>query len=155
MKKLIHLFIFCMMLSIATISFAGVGKNNFQFQISEYHTQRQGGQTLDVYIRYAMKDNVDYSQYFDYRNLRENVLKYLEPSADLPANVFWEIIVAKLAEELRAKYSLAGISVQFLVYPNEKGAVYEPGFHGPIYTVGDVIPLTQVVTPVGIHQASK
>jgi hypothetical protein len=33
------------------------------------------------------------------------------------------------------------------VYPNENGDIYEPGFHGPIYTVGDVIALNQVVSP--------
>lgn len=122
-------------------------KNNFQFQISRYHTARQGGQTLDFYVRYAMKDDVDYSKYPDYRELRNIVLPYLEPSEKLPVNTFWEIIAEKIAVDLVSRYPLAGISVQLLVHPNESGSISEPGFHGPIYTVGDVIPLSQVVIP--------
>lgn len=145
MKKIIYLVIFSVLLSTANFAFAS--KNNFQFQISSYKTQRQGGQTLDLYVRYAMKDNVDYSSYPDYRDLRSITLKYLEPTDALPVNIFWEIIAAKMAEELMSRYPLSGISVQMLVYPNEQGSIFEPGFHGPIYTTGDVIPLSQVVIP--------
>lgn len=67
---------------------AYASKNNFQFQIDQYHTTRQSGQTLDVNVRYAMKDNVSYDQYPDYRELRKIALKYLEPTADLPINTY-------------------------------------------------------------------
>lgn len=145
MKKLIQLFIAITLISGSTWTFAG--NNNFQFQISEYHTKRQAGQVLDVYVRYAMKDEVKYSQYPDYRELRKIAMKYLEPTADLPINTYWEIIAAKMSEELMASYPLSGVSIQMLVYPNEKGTIYEPGFHGPIFTVGDAIPFNNVVTP--------
>jgi hypothetical protein len=145
MKKLIYLLFFSVLAITANISFAG--KNNFQFQISEYHTQRQGGQILDLYIRYAMKEDVDYSKYPDYRELRKIAVKYLEPTDALPVNTYWEVIAAKLAKDLMSKYPISGISTQVLVYPNENGAIYEPGFHGPIYTEGDVVPLAQVVIP--------
>ena len=153
MKKLIYLFVFSVLVITINISFAG--KNNFQFQINGYHTQRQGGQILDLYIRYAMKDDVDYSKYPDYRELREIAVKYLEPTNALPVNTFWEVIAAKLAEDLMSKYPISGISTQFLVYPNESGAIYEPGFHGPIYTVGDVVPLAQVVVPTDSRKSFK
>lgn len=146
MKKIIYLFVFSLLALTVNISFAG--KNNFQFQISKYHTERQEGQTLDLYVRYAMKDDVDYSKYPDYRELRKIAIKYLEPTTDIPKNTYWEVIAAKIAEDLMSKYPISGISTQILVYPNESGAIYEPGFHGPIYTVGDVIPLTQVVLPI-------
>ena len=134
-------------LSLTLASFAFAGKMNFQFQISDYHTQRQAGQTLDVYVRYAIKDKVASSKYPDYRELRKIVISYLEPTASLPVNIFWEVIAAQLAEDLMSRYSFSGISVQILVHPNERGVIFEPGFHGPIYTVGDVIPLSQVVIP--------
>lgn len=153
MKKIIHLFIFSVLLTATSISFAS--KNNFQFQVSRYHTERQGGQTLDMYIRYAMKDGVDYSSYPDYRELRAIAMKYLEPTNTLPINTYWEVIAAKLGDDLMSKYPMSGISVQLLVYPNEKGDIYEPGFHGPIYTVGDVIPLTQVVVPAATNENLK
>ena len=146
MKKIIHIFVISWIMVAGGVAFAS--KNNFQFQISHYHTQRQSGQTLDVNIRYAMKDGVDYSNYPDYRELRTIAMKYLEPSANLPINTFWEVIAEKLGEELMSRYPFSGISVQMLVYPNEKGVISEPGFHGPIYTVGDVIPFTQILLPI-------
>lgn len=146
MNKVIQVIIVSVLLSVTSLAFAS--KNNFQFQVDGYHTKRQGGQTLNVYVRYALKDNADYSSYPDYRELRTIAMRYLEPTDKLPENTFWEIIAAKLGEELMSRYPFSGVSVQFLVHPNDGGAVYEPGFHGPIYTIGDVIPLTQVVMPV-------
>lgn len=134
--------------AMITVNKSDAAENNFQFQISHYHTQRQGGQTLDLNVRYTMKDEVDYSQYLDYRDLRNIALTYLEPSERLPTNIFWEVIAAKIGDDLMTRYPMAGISVQILVYPNENGIVSEPGFHGPIYTRGAVLPLNQVVSPM-------
>lgn len=145
MKKLIQLVMVSLLLTTAPLSFAA--KNNFQFQINNYHTQRQAGQTFDFYVRYAMKDDVDYTQYPDYRELRSIVMSYFEPTDALPINTYWEIIAAKLADDLMSRYPLAGISVQLLVHDNEKGTIAEPSDHGPIYTVGDVIPLNQTGHP--------
>jgi hypothetical protein len=146
MNKFIQIF-FVLILTAAHIAHAA--KNNFQFQISNYQTQRQGGQTLDLYVRYAMKDEIDYSRYPDYRELRSIALQYLEPSDKLPVNTYWEVIAAKIGDDLAARYPLAGISVQMLVHPNESGSIYEPGFHGPVYTAGDVVPFGQAVVPSG------
>ena len=145
MKKFIQLLLIHVLIFSSAAVFAN--KNNFQFQISEYHTQRQSGQTLAVYVRYALKDSVESSQYPDYRNLRAVVASYLEPSTKLPIDTYWEIIAEKMAQDLMSQYPLAGISIQLLVYPSERADAFEPGFHGPIYTVGDVIPLNQVVIP--------
>jgi hypothetical protein len=141
MKKFIYMLIVSVLVTSSSLVFAS--KNNFQFQVSEYHTQRQSGQTLDMFVRYAMKDDVSYSQYPDYRELRKIAASYLEPSSELPANTYWEIVAAKIAENLMSRYPLSGVSVQLLVYPNDNGGISEPGFHGPIYTTGDVIPFNQ------------
>lgn len=134
------------MLTVANISYAA--NNNFQFQISDYHTKRQGGQTIDVNVRYAIKDDVDYLKYPDYIKVREIVLTYLEPNQKFPVNTYWEILAANIGNDLLAQYPIfAGVSIQMIVYPNEKGAIPEPGFHGPIYTKGDVIPFSQVIIP--------
>jgi hypothetical protein len=145
MNKFILMIIIVFTVTATNLVYAA--KNTFQFQINNYHTARQGGQTLDIYVRYSMKDNIDYSQYSDYRELRNIVLPYLEPSKKLPENTFWEIIASKIGDDLMSRYPMAGISVQILVAPNENGPISEPGFHGPIYTVGDVIPFSQVVMP--------
>lgn len=110
MKKLPQYILFAMLLVVTTLSFAA--KNNFQFQIENYHTQRQSGQTFDFYIRYAMKDDVDYSKYPDYRELRNIAMSYFEPTEALPVNTYWEVIAATLADDLMSRYPLAGISVQ-------------------------------------------
>lgn len=145
MNNFIKIILVTVSLTASSLSFAA--KNHFQFQITNYHTQRQSGQTIDVYVRYAMKDTVDYSKYPDYRDLRNIAMQYLEPTQQLPTNTFWEVIAAKLGDELMSRYPMAGVSVQLLTYPNPNGSISEPGFHGPIYTVGEVIPLSQVVLP--------
>ena len=150
MYKFFQIIFISFALTAASISYAA--KNNFQFQINSYHTERQGGQTLDLYVRYTMKDDVDYSNYPDYRVLRNIALTYLKPSEKLPINTYWEVIAAKMAEDLKSRYPMAGISVQILVYPNENGTISEPGFHGPIYTIGNVIPFSQVVIPTGSNK---
>lgn len=114
-------------------------RNYFQFEIANYHTTRQSGQTLNVYIRYAYKPNLDTKLYPDYRKLRAQAMKYLEPTTDLPINVYWEIIATQLGKELMREYPLAAISVQLEVLDNPTGN--EPGTHGPIYTLGDITPL--------------
>jgi hypothetical protein len=141
MKKIIYFLIFNVAFLFITPLWAS--KNNFQFQLNEYHTQRQSGQTLDMYIRYSLKDEVAYSQYPDYRELRSIAITYLEPTAKFPADTYWEVIAAAIGEDLMARYPLSGVSIQLLVYPNENSNTYEPGFHGPIYTTGDVIPFNQ------------
>jgi hypothetical protein len=124
-----------------TIQANKMHQTNFQFQIQQYATHRQGGQMLNVYIRYGLKSGLDKTQYPDYRDLRKVVMTYLEPSSDLPENTFWEIIAQKIGNQLYHQFPVAGVSVQLLVFPNESGQIYEPGFHGPIYTIGNITAL--------------
>ncbi|MBI5448470.1 MAG: hypothetical protein HY939_07100 [Gammaproteobacteria bacterium] len=140
MRKIIYGLLISVLLTTTSLAFAS--KNNFQFQVKEYHTQRQSGQTLDLNIRYALKDDLAISQYPDYRDLREKALHYLEPSEKLPADVYWELIAQEIGTDLMSHYPLSGISVQILVYSNDDPGRYEPGLHGPTYTVGDVIPFS-------------
>ncbi|KTD59365.1 hypothetical protein Lsan_2269 [Legionella santicrucis] len=116
-------------------------KNYFQFVIPQYHTTRQSGQTLNVYVRYAYKKNLPSNKYPDYRVLRAIILKYLEPSEELPAEVFWEILAAQMGKELMGSFSLDGISIQLEVLDNQNPESYEPGDHGPTFTMGDIAPL--------------
>ncbi|KTC82073.1 hypothetical protein [Legionella cincinnatiensis] len=116
-------------------------RNYFQFVIPQYHTTRQSGQTLSVYVRYAYKKNLPSSKYPDYRVLRTTILKYLEPSEEFPAEVFWEILAAQMGKELMASFSLDGISIQLEVLDNQNPESYEPGDHGPTFTIGNIAPL--------------
>jgi hypothetical protein len=116
-------------------------KNYFQFVIPKYHTTRQSGQTVNIYVRYAYQKNLPTSEYPDYRNLRTTILKYMEPSDKFPAEVFWEILATNMAKELMKDFPLAGVSIQLIVLDNQDPNTYEPGDHGPIVTIGKIAPL--------------
>lgn len=116
-------------------------RNYFQFSISKYHTTRQSGQIVDIYVRYAYKKDLATSKYPDYRILRTNLLKYMEPSEELPAHVFWEILATRMGKELMGDFPLSGVSVQLNVLDNPNPDSNEPGDHGPVFTMGDIAPL--------------
>lgn len=116
-------------------------RNYFQFVIPKYHTRRQGGQTVSVYVRYAYKKSLPTNKYPDYRLLRTQVLTYMEPTNEFPAEVFWEILATKMGKTLMKDYPLDGISIQMTVYDNQDPNTYEPGDHGPIFTMGNIAPL--------------
>jgi hypothetical protein len=116
-------------------------KNYFQFVISKYHTTRQSGQTVNIYVRYAYKSELPTSEYPDYRILRSTILRYMEPSDAFPAEVFWEILATNMGRELMRDFPLEGVSIQLAVLDNQNPGSYEPGDHGPIFTVGKIAPL--------------
>lgn len=116
-------------------------KHYFQFKIACYHTTRQSGQTINVYVRYAYKTGIKDHEYPDYRLLRDRVMNYMEPSENFPEATFWEILARSMAEELMKDYPLAAVSVQLEVLDNPSPDAYEPGDHGPTYTIGDIPPL--------------
>jgi hypothetical protein len=124
-----------------TTQLSNTEKNYFQFAIPKYETKRQGGQVVNVYVRFAYKKDIPTSEYFDYRIMREDVLKYMEPSDNYPSEVFWEILATAMGRELMSKYPLDGISIQLDVINNLDPNAFEPGDHGPIYTVGQILPL--------------
>ncbi|MFA6302367.1 MAG: hypothetical protein WC627_04430 [Legionella sp.] len=116
-------------------------RNYFQFEIPKYETQRQGGQTVTVYVRYAYQKGLPESKYVDYRVMRQDILKFMEPTDEYPANVFWEILATTMGKDLMQHYPLDGVSVQLVVFDNPRPGTYEPGDHGPIYTIGTIEPL--------------
>lgn len=116
-------------------------RNYFQFAIAKYQTSRQSGQTLNIYVRYAYKQGLPAKDYPDYRLLRKVVLQYMEPTDELPTDVYWEIIAAKLGKNLMQSFPLEGVSVQLEVLDNQNPNTFEPGDHGPIFTMGNIAPL--------------
>jgi hypothetical protein len=116
-------------------------KNYFQFTIQNHHTTRQSGQVVNIYVRYAYKKGLPESEYFDYRIMRTKILKYMEPSDELPAGIFWEIIATKMGKELMHEFHLDGISIQLVVLDNPSPDANEPGDHGPTFTLGNIAPL--------------
>lgn len=143
MRVYSKIFLFCFtLLNCSNYAWAEKENNYFQFAIAHYHTTRQSGQELNVYVRYAYKNNLPYEQYFDYRVAREDILKYLEPSEEFPKEVFWEILATQMGKQLMSKYPLKGVSVQLEVLDNPNKDSFEPGDHGPIYTIGEIEPLS-------------
>ena len=114
--------------------------NSFQFVIANYHTTRQSGQIVNVYIKYAYKKNLPPSEYFDYKLMRLKILKYMEPSEEFPAEIYWEIIASSMGRELMKDFPLDGVRIQLMVLDNQNPDSYEPGDHGPIFTMGHVDP---------------
>lgn len=117
-------------------------RNYFQFVIPKYQTHRQGGQTISVYVRFAYKQGLPESQYVDYRLMRKDVLSYLEPSDEYPINVFWEILATTMGHDLMKNYPIEGVSVQLVVFDNQNPDTFEPGDHGPVFTTGNIEPLS-------------
>ncbi len=116
-------------------------KNYFQFVIPNYQTTRQSGQTVNIYVKYAYKKDLPIKEYSDYRLVRAKILEYMEPSDALPAQLFWEIIATHMGRKLMSEFPLDGVSVQLTVLDNQNPNSYEPGDHGPIFTVGKIEPL--------------
>ncbi|MDI9818400.1 MULTISPECIES: hypothetical protein [unclassified Legionella] len=116
-------------------------KNYFQFVISDYHTTRQAGQTVNIYVRYAYKKDLSTNEYPDYRVLRAKILEYMEPSDEFPAGVFWEILAINMGRALMSDFPLDGVSIQLTVLDNQNPDSYEPGDHGPVVSIGKIAPL--------------
>lgn len=123
----------------ASVLMATQERNYFQFDVLNYHTTRQSGQTLNVYIRYRYKQASDHPVYFDYRPMRTLAISYLEPTVDYPKEVYWEDIAIAMGRELVKKFPIEAISIQLDVEDNPTHQ--EPGNHGPAYTYGDIEPL--------------
>jgi hypothetical protein len=148
MRNTLKMTIGCIMICVTTLSLGKSlnnahqsEKNYFQFSIMQYHTSRQSGQTVNIYVRYAYKKNLPTNAYPDYRILRTTILKYMEPSDALPANIFWELIATQMGKVLMKKFPLDGVSIQLHVLDNPDAPINEPGDHGPIYTIGQIAPL--------------
>lgn len=148
MKNIVRMILFVVAISSGPVSLWAASnhddmreKNYFQFVIPRYHTTRQSGQTVNIYVRYAYKNGLSTSEYPDYRLLRTTILKYMTPSAEFPADSFWEILATAMGRELMKHFPLDGVSIQLTVLDNQNPDSYEPGDHGPVFTIGKIAPL--------------
>jgi hypothetical protein len=148
MPKLLQTMIFLVMITLGFTSLDAAAnqdvyseKNYFYFAIPKYNTKRQGGQTVNIYVKFAYKKGLPTSQYVDYRLMRKDMLQYMEPSSKLPAEIFWEIIATKIGRTLMHRYPIEGVSVQLEILDNPNPDTYEPGDHGPIFTAGAIEPI--------------
>jgi hypothetical protein len=55
-------------------------------------------------------------------------------------NTFWEFIAQEIGNTLFKKYFnvITGIQVKLSVLPHTTNNNFEPGLHGPTYTLGDI-----------------
>ena len=76
--------------------------------------------------------------YLDYREVRRLVLKFAQPSAELPMGVQWELINEELVKEIYSKYGgqITAVSSQIQVLSEINPQISEPGNHGSIVTIG-------------------
>lgn len=144
MKNLFKALMIMITLAYIPVSYGSVisdrtEKNYFLFTITNYHTTRQSGQVVNIYVKYAYPKNLPSSDYPDYRKLRTSILQYMEPTKEFPADVYWEILATQMGKELMHNFPLSGVSIQLYVLDNPAGN--EPSDHGPIYTIGDITPL--------------
>jgi hypothetical protein len=137
--KMALLFISTLCFTSNSFAETAIEKNYFQFEVVKYHTTRQSGQTVNLYVKYAYKNNLKISDYPDYRELRKLAMKYLQPTKQLPENVYWEVLTPGIGKDLIKKFPIDAVSVQIEVLDNPSGN--EPGNHGSIYTYGNIIPL--------------
>ncbi len=107
----------------------------FNFKVLNYHTDRQGGQNMDIDINYKYKQ----LQSINYLLIRNDILKLVDVSVDL--DQYWETLARIIGDTVLIKYNkyLNGIIVKLTVLPSPIiKSPYEPGFHGPIYIKGDM-----------------
>lgn len=106
----------------------------FQFQISNFITTRQGCQAINIGISYKYK-NDDYPNYLELREIAINILNNYGDN-----NTFWEYIAQEIGNTIYTKYSnqITGVKVVLNVLSHTTNNNFEPGLHGPTYTIGDV-----------------
>lgn len=106
----------------------------FEFKITNFITKRQGGQSIDVGIFYKYRSD-NYPNYLDLRDITIDILNNYGDE-----NTFWELIAQEIGNTLFKKYiyQITGIQVNLNVTPHTTNNNYEPGLHGPTYTIGDL-----------------
>lgn len=122
----------------------------FDFQITNLITSNQKGQVLNIGARYKYRmdvinnnygnDNEQTSDnYINYVDVRNYIIEFMEKKAN--AYQYWEVFAKDIGDELYKKYykQVSGWEINVTVLPHiQTSNLYEPGIHGPIYTIGDI-----------------
>ena len=104
----------------------------FTFDIIDLVVNRQGQQTLNVFVSYQYDF---FYKNFSYEDLREYVISILESTIDDFTK--WEYLAIFIAQTAYMKYeAILGIKIQIIVKSNPDGYYPEPGDHGPTYIYG-------------------
>jgi len=115
---------------------------DFMFQVDNFYTKNQGGQTLTMYFHYRYNDGIQTADIPDYRDLRTEAIHYMN-TIDTSQNPYWETLTKNVCEDLKNKFPIEAISCQFQVAGDDRaGLPNEPGIHSSITTIGDITPLT-------------
>ena len=116
-------------------------QEDFMFQVMNYRTANQGGQTINFYLHYRYRAGLPTSRYPNYEDIRRMLLTYMA-HVNPRQNLFWEILNTQICSRIRRSFPLSAISCQFQVHPNHRpGLPYEPGWHNSIVTIGNIEPL--------------
>lgn len=111
------------------------------FQVPRFHTNNQGGQTINFYLHYRYRPGLPVAQYPNYLQIRGMLLAYMT-RVNPKRNLFWEVLNTQICRQIKRSFPLQAISCQFQVYgDNRPGLPYEPGFHSSIVTIGNIQPL--------------
>ena len=119
-----------------------VVRQEFQFDILNFKTERQYGRTLDVVIRYRYRRDLSSAEFPDYREIRKDTLEFIRVRPKEPADEYWEVLNADLVQHLYDSYPLSGITSLIRVHPDPNPKLEEPGWHSSIATTGDILPLS-------------
>ena len=120
---------------------ANAPQEDFMFQVMNYRTLNQGGQTINFYLHYRYRNGLPTSKYPNYLDIRRTLLAYMR-RVDPKRNLFWEILNTQICSRIKNSFPLQAISCQFQVHPNNRpGLPYEPGWHNSIVTIGNIEPL--------------
>jgi hypothetical protein len=101
----------------------------FKFDILNLHVERQGGQTINVFVEYQY---VNYFTNFRYNILRDYIIGVLK--SDIDIDTYWENLEIYIAHNALDKFKkIAGIRINLVVLSNP---IDEAGDHGPTFTYG-------------------
>lgn len=117
---------------------------DFMFEINNFYTKNQGGQTVNMYFHYRYNDGIQTADIPDYRELRNDVLDYMN-NLNISEEPYWETLTKTVCENLKNKYPIEAISCQFQVATDtHSGLPNEPGTHSSITTIGNIEPLAVI-----------
>lgn len=113
-------------------------QREFLFQVDNYVTKNQGGQTVTMYFHYRYNDGIAEDQIPDYRKLRASAIQFMD-TLDIVENPYWETITKNMCQRLKDNFPIEAISCQIQVASDRRqGLANEPGVHSSITTIGEI-----------------